>query len=83
MADMKQYCRYCGHLVTGNGIWCSAKQKEMSESTAKSRNSCSLFDFNPIDAFFETDGYKPREPGQKIQTDCEGQILLEGGGFNG
>ena len=58
---MKQYCRYCTHLVTGNGIYCTAKNKEMKESTAKAINHCKLFEFNEMDAFFETDGYKPRE----------------------
>ncbi len=57
----KQYCRYCTHLVTGNGIYCAAKKKEMAESTAKSVNHCKIFEFNCIDAFFETDGYKPKK----------------------
>ena len=57
---MKQYCRYCTYLVTGNGIWCSVKKKPMSESTAKSINYCADFEFNEIDSFGETDGYKPR-----------------------
>ena len=80
---MKQYCRYCNHLHTGNGIWCDAKEKTMAESTAKNRNSCLLFEFNPIDAFFETEGYKPRKPGQKKQKDCDGQLVLESGESNG
>lgn len=58
---MKQYCRYCAHIVTGNGTWCSKKEKELAESTAKSVNHCKEFEFCEIDAFFETDGYKPRE----------------------
>lgn len=59
---MKQYCRYCSHLVTGNGTYCTAKNKVMRDSTAKSVNHCKEFEFNEIDAFFETDGYKPRNP---------------------
>ena len=58
---MKQYCRYCTHLHAGNGIWSDEKQKEMSEATAKSVNNCKLFDFCEMDAFGETDGYKPRQ----------------------
>lgn len=57
---MKQYCRYCNNLVTGNGTYCYAKEKEIADSTAKSVNHCKDFVFNEIDAFFETDGYKPR-----------------------
>lgn len=57
---MKQYCRYCNNLVTGNGTYCTAKNKEMRDSTAKSVNHCKEFEFNEMDAFFETDGYKPR-----------------------
>ena len=58
---MKQYCRYCSHLFTGNGIWCDAKQKIIPECTAKAVNRCKQFDFNEIDAFFENEkGYKPR-----------------------
>ena len=58
---MKQYCRYCNNLVAGNGIYCCAKNKEIAESTAKSVNHCKQFEFNGMDAFFETAGYKPRE----------------------
>lgn len=57
---MKQYCRYCSYLVTGNGTYCTAKEKEIKDSTAKAINHCKEFEFNEIDAFFETDGYKPR-----------------------
>lgn len=59
---MKQYCRYCNNLVTGNGTYCTTKNKEMSDSTAKSVNHCKEFEFNEIDAFGETNGYKPKEP---------------------
>ena len=27
---MKQYCRYCVHLITGNGTYCEAHKKELS-----------------------------------------------------
>lgn len=57
---MKQYCRYCVHLFTGNGIWCEEKKVEMRETTAKSVNHCDSFEFCEMDAFFETDGYRPR-----------------------
>lgn len=37
-AEMKQYCRYCSYLCTGNGTWCEKKQKEIADSTAKTEN---------------------------------------------
>lgn len=50
---MKQYCRYCNNLVTGNGTYCTAKNKEMRDSTAKSANHCKEFEFNEMDAFLK------------------------------
>lgn len=32
---MKQYCRYCCNLVTGNGICCTEKEQEISEAAKK------------------------------------------------
>lgn len=70
---MKQYCRYCKSLVTGNGIYCVFKNKTMAENTAKALNHCKNFEFNEIDAFFETDGYKPRK-----QKQCDdNQLKIE------
>lgn len=77
---MAQYCRYCTHLVTGNGIYCTAKNKTMAESTAKAVNHCKEFEFNEMDAFFETDGYKPREP-KKTKNRTERIIFDIGGGW--
>lgn len=42
---MKQYCRYCAWLVTGNGIYCSDKNRELSETYTKSPNHCKDFEF--------------------------------------
>ena len=79
---MKQYCGYCVHLHTSNGIWCDEKEKEMSESTAKSVNCCDKFAFCKEDAFFETDGYKPRTQHAKCHSEeVQGeqmQIVMEG-----
>lgn len=73
---MKQYCRYCTFLCTGNGIWCNELSKEISEAQAKRVNNCKSFDFNPVDAFYENErGYRPREPKMK---QCEGQASLFG-----
>lgn len=59
---MKQYCRYCSHLVTGNGIWCDEREKTFSENYAKSVNQCKYFNFCEIDAFWENEqGYRPRK----------------------
>lgn len=75
---MKQYCRYCIHLHTPNGIWCDAKEKELEESTTKTANKCKLFEFCEIDAYFETEGYKPRLPRQRgVDEVSESQMRLE------
>ena len=63
--NMRQYCRYCIHLCTGNGTYCAAKEKLIAESTAKSLNHCKQFEFCEVDAFGETDGYKPRNSHRK------------------
>lgn len=78
MENAKQYCRYCGFLVTGNGIWCIAKNKEVAESTAKRTNKCPHFAFCPTDAFFENEKeYKPRKEyklREKRMNQCDGQL---------
>ena len=70
---MKQYCRYCCYICTGNGIWCDELSKEVSEATAKSPNHCHSFAYNPIDAFGLDREYTPRQPRKK---QCDGQISL-------
>lgn len=71
---MKQYCRYCSFLATGNGIYCTELNKEIRESTAKRVNNCEHFDLNPIDAFYENErGYKPRK-----MKENDGQLSLFG-----
>ena len=72
---MIQYCRYCNHLVTGNGIYCDELKKTMSEVRAKHVNQCNSFEFNPLDAFGLDKTYNPREPKKK---QCDGQISLFG-----
>ena len=67
---MKQYCRYCAYLATGNGTWCAAHEREMSDSAAKRLNRCKDFDFNEIDAFFgNPNPYRPREPYRARHTE--------------
>lgn len=71
---MAQYCRYCNNLVTGNGTYCEAKEKELSDNYCKSTNHCKLFEFNPIDAYAENQNeYQPRklkrEDGQQIKME--------------
>ena len=70
---MKQYCRYCANLVTGNGTYCTVKNKTMSDNTAKSVNHCNKFKSNEMDAFFETDGYKPRK--EKAKKDNQTSLF--------
>ena len=72
---MKQYCRYCVHLTTGNGIWCEKRQRIYSESCAKSTNNCGDFELNVVDAFFENEkGYHPREDNPAVD---ENQITWD------
>lgn len=52
---MKQYCRYCVYLVAGNGTYCEAHEKELSDSYAKRANSCKDFEFCRTDAYGEKD----------------------------
>lgn len=52
---MAQYCRYCSFLVTGNGIYCTELNKEISEKYAKRVNKCNSFNLNTIDAFGENE----------------------------
>ena len=67
MAESKQYCRYCNNLVTGNGIYCTEREKELSEAYTKTPNRCKFFEFNEIDAYGSDKPYKPR----KIKEDTE------------
>lgn len=72
---MTQRCRYCQYLVTGNGIYCTKRNREYSEQYAKSTNNCGDFELNVIDAFGENErGYQPRE--SKPQVD-DRQITFE------
>ena len=72
--DMRK-CRYCTHLVTGNGIYCEKRKRTYSESYAKSTNNCGDFELNVIDAFGENErGYQSREP--KAEVDYR-QITFE------
>lgn len=70
---MKQYCRYCASLIVGDVAYCEKKETTMADSTAKTTNKCKDFVFNEMDAFFETEGYKPREK----KAEMVGQIRLE------
>lgn len=79
---MKQYCRYCIYLCTGNGAnWCGAHEECRSESSCKRVNNCKDFIFADVeseyqDAFGETNGYHPREPRESKKKQCDGQISL-------
>ena len=68
---MKQYCRYCAYLVTGNGTYCQAHEKELSDSYAKRANSCKDFDFCEMDAYCETSGYEPRNRRSNKKLICD------------
>lgn len=69
---MKQYCRYCTLCVYGDAVYCSKKEKTMSEEKAKRVNNCKDFDFNEIDVFNPERIYKPRK-----KVDVEKRIYQE------
>ena len=71
---MKQYCRYCVNLVTGNGIYCEARNVELTERYTKRANICPLWDLNEIDAYDLNRRYKPRT---KKPEQLDGQMELE------
>lgn len=76
---MKQYCRYCCHLTTGNGIWCDKHQRTYSEKYAKTANNCGDFEMNVVDAFFENErGYQPREPKQVDDRQITWSEVIDG-----
>lgn len=68
---MKQYCRYCNNLVTGNGIYCTALNKERSEASTKVVNYCKHFEYNEIDAYDLDHKYKPK---RQIPRDADDTI---------
>lgn len=72
MNDTRHQCRWCASLCTGNGIYCSEKQKCLSESHTKRVNKCPDFQFVNMDAYtFEE--YKPRVRHNK---NIEGQVSI-------
>lgn len=62
---MAQYCRYCAELVVGNGIYCSAKNKELSEVYTKRVNFCKYFALCEFDAYVLDKKYQPRPKREK------------------
>ena len=75
---MKQYCRYCVNLVTGNGIYCTVLNKERSEASTKVVNYCKNFEFCEIDAYDMDHKYKPkiRKPRDSLNDNIEGQLSI-------
>ena len=62
---MTQYCRYCAELCVGNGIFCQAKNKELTESYTKRVNYCKDFAFCEFDAYDLDKKYQPRPKKKK------------------
>ena len=75
---MKQYCRYCSALVTGNGIYCSTLNKVRTEASTKVVNYCKHFEFNEIDAYDLEHKYKPKASRPRDSSDetLEGQMTI-------
>lgn len=60
--------------MTGNGIYCQAKKKTLSERATKRVNRCGDFDFNEIDAYDLESRYKERIRHSK---QIQGQMTFE------
>lgn len=74
---MKQYCRYCTGLVTGNGIYCTTLNKEKTEASTKVVNYCKHFEFCEIDAYDLDHKYKPkRQIPRNSDDEIEGQLSI-------
>lgn len=56
---MRQYCRYCAFCVTGNGIYCTCHEKELSESYIKHTNTCKDFAMSELGDVDTGRKYKP------------------------
>lgn len=76
---MRQYCRYCNSLVTGNGIYCTFLDKERTEASTMVVNHCKHFEFNEIDAYNMDHKYHPKRqmPRDSANTQIEGQMSIE------
>lgn len=76
---MKQYCRYCVHCYVGNGNWCDAKEKEITDSYITHTNNCSKFDFCSVDVYDPDHEYRPRDyrQRQKRQPPIENYNIFE------
>jgi len=75
---MKQYCRYCASLVTGNGIYCEYLNKEKTEASTKVVNYCKRFEFCEVDAYDLEHIYKPKiqRPRGSPDDQIEGQMSI-------
>lgn len=79
--ERKQYCRYCVYLMVNNFPYCQIKEKQISESTAKSVNHCDKFLFADVedehqDAFGEANGYHPRRSSKHHKKMPDGQMSI-------
>lgn len=59
-----QYCRYCTNCYVGNGNWCSAKEKELTDEQIKHTNKCRDFEFCSVDVFGDRT-YQPQHKKKK------------------
>lgn len=68
---MKKYCRYCSHCHYSDGCYCEVKNKFVSESTAKTVNTCKDFEFCELDVFYFGDMTKTYKPRVKKVDECK------------
>ena len=60
--DVRQYCRYCIHMVCGDVNYCDMHKQGYSDAQIKRTNRCKDFELCTIDALGENPReYEPRE----------------------
>ena len=59
--DVRQYCRYCIHMVCGDANYCGVRKQCYSNAQVKRTNQCKEFELCTIDGLGENPReYKPR-----------------------
>lgn len=69
----KQYCRYCAFCIDGDAIFCTAKEKVLSESRITMGNHCKDFELSELGDVITGEPYIPRQRHSKTIT---GQITM-------
>ena len=58
---MTQYCRYCAFCIEGNAIYCTNKDKTLSEKQIRAVNHCKEFELSELGDVVSGRQYAPRK----------------------